>query len=144
MDLIDGEFLAGLLENSLVDGELGAVLAVVSGPNGEVAFASTGSDPEGVTPSVGTPIRMASISKLFLASTTLTLVDEGLLDLDEPIETYVSSISIHPDITARDLLQHSSGLTEYATGDEFLVMLVEDPARRWTVGETLGLVSTVR
>ena len=36
VDLIDGEFLAGLLENSLVDGELGAVLAVVSDRTGRL------------------------------------------------------------------------------------------------------------
>lgn len=67
-------------------------------------------------------IRVASISKSFTALAAMQLVQEGLLDLDEDINTYLSgrlnSLEVeirnpnHPDdiITVRQLLNHTSSI----------------------------------
>lgn len=56
-------------------------------------------------------IPLASASKLLSAATIMTVVDEGLLDLDAPISRYLRSVpEDKADITLRQLLSHTSGL----------------------------------
>ncbi|WP_169577669.1 serine hydrolase domain-containing protein [Sinimarinibacterium sp. CAU 1509] len=64
-----------------------------------------------------TAIRIASATKVPSAAAILTLVDDGLLDLDEPVATYIKQAgnpivwSIDKrKITMRMLLAHTSGL----------------------------------
>ena len=63
---------------------------------------------------------LASISKTFTASAVMQLVQAGIIDLDEPVVTYLPELSMHADlitgegdyekITARMLLAHASGI----------------------------------
>ncbi|WP_421740855.1 serine hydrolase domain-containing protein [Cellulomonas sp.] len=63
-------------------------------------------------------VRIGSNSKTFLAVALLQLVDEGKVDLDAPVETYLPGL-VHGDgvdgsaITVRQLLQHTSGIPNY-------------------------------
>ena len=55
--------------------------------------------------------RVGSITKTFVATVVLQLVDEGRLRLDDPVETWLPGVV--PDghrITVRHLLNHTSGL----------------------------------
>jgi len=69
-----------------------------------------------------TLFNIASTSKLFTAVAIMQLVEAGILDLDEPIVTYLPDFSMlpHPvfggdyrNITTRMLFTHTSGLHEY-------------------------------
>lgn len=65
----------------------------------------------------GDQIRIGSNTKTFTAVLLLQLVDEGLVTLDESVETYLPGVIRHPevsgaDITVRQLLQHTSGLPD--------------------------------
>ncbi|MGC4189778.1 MAG: serine hydrolase domain-containing protein [Thermomicrobiales bacterium] len=72
--------------------------------------------------------QVGSISKVFATTLAMTLVDEGKLDLDAPVITYVPDLPLgDPDargvITMRHLLSHSSGLegdrfANYGRGDD--------------------------
>lgn len=67
-----------------------------------------------------TLFQVGSISKIFTTTLAMTLVDEGLLDLDTPIVTYVPELALsdagaRERITARHLLTHTSGFY----GDRF-------------------------
>jgi CubicO group peptidase (beta-lactamase class C family) len=53
---------------------------------------------------------LASNSKMVTAGVLSRLEDQGLLDLDAPIVDYVDWATDNPDITAAQLLSHSSGL----------------------------------
>ncbi len=75
-----------------------------------------------------TVYHIGSISKLFTATAVMQLVAKGLIDLDEPIQTYLPEFSIkshfdqskYPPITARNLMTHHSGLSElYMNGSRF-------------------------
>jgi D-alanyl-D-alanine carboxypeptidase len=61
--------------------------------------------------------RIGSETKTFTASVVLQLVDEGAVDLDDPIETYLPGVLTAPYdgnvITVRQLLQHRSGIPDY-------------------------------
>ncbi len=64
--------------------------------------------------------RIASISKSMTAVAALQLYEQGVLDLDEPIATYLPDYpQQHASrITTRHLLLHSSGIGAYESGKE--------------------------
>lgn len=59
------------------------------------------------------PIRIASITKAFTGALVLTLVDDGLIDLDASASAYLPRLSLPEDITVRHLLNQRSGLADY-------------------------------
>ena len=60
--------------------------------------------------------RAGSITKTFVSTVVLQLVNERKVKLDEPIDEYLPSYGIDPRITVRMLLSHTSGLFNY-TGE---------------------------
>ena len=92
-----------------------------------------------------------SIGKLYTATLVMMLVDEGRLDLDVPIRTYLPDFEVHDAhardvVTPRDLLTHTSGfdgdhftdtgrgddaLTRYVTGCADLPQIA-DPGEIWS------------
>lgn len=57
---------------------------------------------------------LASVTKPIVATGVMQLVDAGLLDLDEPISRVIPEFRApdKPDVTARHLLSHTSGLQD--------------------------------
>lgn len=68
-----------------------------------------------------TQFRLASVSKLLAAATTLRLAEDGLLDIDADIRTYVPDWPDHDGavITLRQLAAHTSGVAHYDSGDRY-------------------------
>lgn len=65
--------------------------------------------------------RFASVSKIFAATATAKLAEEGKLDIDAPVQTFVSGLNPDwPPITARQLAANISGIPHYQDGDEAL------------------------
>lgn len=104
----------GLLEKYRVPG---AAIAVVH--DGEVAWAQGyGLADESVSMPVltKTVFQVASISKSITAWGVMRLVEEGHIDLDEPVEKYLTSWELpasdfdHQGVTVRRLLSHTAGL----------------------------------
>lgn len=69
----------------------------------------------GTVPTNG-KFRVGSITKTFIATVLLQLVDEGRLALDDPAGRYLPEYGLDQRITVRMLLQHTSGLFNY-TGE---------------------------
>lgn len=67
-----------------------------------------------------TRLRMGSIAKPMTALAAMQLVEQGLLDLDVPIQTYIPDYPKQPNtqITTRHLLSHTSGIGGYKDGRE--------------------------
>lgn len=65
--------------------------------------------------------RTASISKWFTATTAMTLVESGLLDLDKPVQTYCPKFPQKQwPITSRNLLTHTAGIRGYLDFEELI------------------------
>jgi CubicO group peptidase (beta-lactamase class C family) len=69
-----------------------------------------------VTPDTIYPV--ASISKSFIATCIMMLVEEGSLDLDRPVVQYLPDLLLHnqtltEQLTIRDMLSHRSGLPRH-------------------------------
>ncbi len=85
--------------------------------------------------------RIGSVSKTYTAVAALQLVDEGLLDLDAPISTYlpadlITNIDGADAVTTRQLLNMSSGLYEYLQ-DDFYDAVDANPTYAWTPTEIM-------
>ncbi|MDW3191389.1 MAG: serine hydrolase domain-containing protein [Cytophagales bacterium] len=63
-----------------------------------------------ITPA--TNMRMASVSKQFTALCALTLVEKGLISLDDPVTNYLP-YPVFKGISIEQLMKHSSGLPDY-------------------------------
>lgn len=57
--------------------------------------------------------RIGSVSKTFSAVVLLQLVDEGKVELDQPVNRYLPGLLPDDKITVRHLLTHRSGLADY-------------------------------
>ncbi|MFJ8519475.1 serine hydrolase domain-containing protein [Lysinibacillus xylanilyticus] len=67
---------------------------------------------------------IGSVSKMYAAAAVMKLVDEGKVDLDDPVVHYVPDFEMKDErykrITPRMLLNHSSGLQGTGYGNSFL------------------------
>src|SRR6185312_10464526 len=77
---------------------------------------------------------IGSIGKVYTTMLVMTLVDEGMLDLDVPVATYLPDLQLADEhardtITLRQLLSHQSGLfgdyyDDFGMGDDALARCV--------------------
>ncbi|HWQ47127.1 MAG TPA: serine hydrolase domain-containing protein, partial [Longilinea sp.] len=99
--------------------------ALVVAQDGQVLFSQSYGDAGHGQPVTGdTPFYIGSQSKSFTAMAIMQLVEQGLLDLNEPVQTYlpwfrVSDEQASQQITIRNLLQHTSGLSEEGYVENF-------------------------
>lgn len=110
------ERMQGLIE----DGFPAALASVITADGRREAVAvGKGNLESGAETPVDGEVRIGSNTKTYVATIVLQLVDDGQITLDEPIETYLPSLVAGDGIdgtkiTVRQLLQHTSGLPEYA------------------------------
>ena len=88
---------------------------------------------------------LQSISKTYLATSILMLKDQGKLDLDQPISTYLPSdlaalITQSEQMTVRMLLNHTSGIPEYNYLPEYITVLLQDPDYPFTPRDYMELI----
>lgn len=102
-----------VIEEELAKGEApGLIAAVVK--DGEVIYMKGAGYADvkkkaPVTPT--TQFMIGSVTKQFTAMATLILVEEGLVDLDEKVRTYLPDLTPAYDaVTVRHLLTHTSGI----------------------------------
>jgi D-alanyl-D-alanine carboxypeptidase len=82
-------------------------------------------------------IRIGSNTKSFTTTAILQLVDQGRLDLDDPIETYVAGVPNGDQITIRQLGMMRSGLPDYT--EQVIWRWADQPQRQWTAEELLAI-----
>lgn len=119
----------------------GAAVAVVL--DGEIVEHAVGvlSTATGVEATLESVFQIGSITKAWTATMVMQLVDDGLIELDEPIRTYLPEFRLSDDsaagtITVRHLLTHQAGFegdifTDTGRGDDaiekFVDLLAEIP-----------------
>lgn len=114
----------------------GATAALLHG--GEVvarAAAGLANVRSGVETTVDTVFQIGSITKVWTATIVLAFADEGRLDIDAPVATYLPEFAVaDPEVsrtvTLRHLLSHSSGIAgdhfhDTGRGDDNLARYVE-------------------
>lgn len=118
-----GSAEAGALDTAAIDDYIDDYTERNGLPGGSVAVVKDGatvyergfgegSDGEAVTET--TRLRTESLSKSVTAFAVLQLVDEGLVDLDQPVRTYLPEVELDDErideVTVRQILSHTSGI----------------------------------
>jgi D-alanyl-D-alanine carboxypeptidase len=86
-------------------------------------------------------IVIASITKTMTGAVILQLAEEGRLDLDDAISRWLEPRpNIDPNITIRQLLNHTNGLANYTTNGDLVAAINADPAHVFTAEELLEFV----
>jgi CubicO group peptidase (beta-lactamase class C family) len=116
----------------------GAVLAVWQDGEETVFPAGVINKNTGVEVTGDTLFQIGSVSKVWTATLVMMLVDEGVLELDAPVRTYlpefkVADPEVTEKVTLRHLLSHTSGIggdhiIDTGRGDDVLERYVESCA----------------
>ncbi|MEM1083163.1 MAG: serine hydrolase domain-containing protein [Verrucomicrobiota bacterium] len=130
------------------DHRIDVVLKETACPAALVAVAEPGSPPEihslgQLAPNderplpTDTPMRIGSVTKLFVGTLILRLADDGTLSLDNRISSYVDGIPGGDTITLEMLGHHRSGLPDSIRNAAFRKAIVDRPDHLWTPKEIL-------
>lgn len=122
------------------DADGGAVVVMTRG-EATLSFAAGRAGAFADDLSKDTPLRVGSISKTFVATMVMQLVDDGLVDVDQPLTTYLPETSIGAETTLRSLLGHTSGIANYTDESRFFEDVLADPERTFSIDEVLGYVA---
>jgi CubicO group peptidase (beta-lactamase class C family) len=132
-------------------GVVGASLAIAYGDDevvGATGVLNRRTHEPATTDSV---FQIGSITKVWTATLVMQLVDEGVVDLDEPVVTYLPEFKVADDeltqqVTTRHLLSHTSGIAgdffpDTGRGDDCLekfVALMADLPASHPLGATMS------
>jgi CubicO group peptidase (beta-lactamase class C family) len=133
----------------------GATLGVLDGDEVSVVAAGTANRNTGVEVTPDTLFQIGSITKVWTATLVMMLVDEGVLDLDAPVVTYlpefkVADADVTAKVTLRDLLSHRSGIggdhiLDTGRGDDTLERYLEtctEIGQEHDLGATMSYCNT--
>jgi D-alanyl-D-alanine carboxypeptidase len=131
---------ADMTANTTSPGQMMAVL----GPDTDLAAAAGAYDFGGQPLAADASFRIASVTKTFTSAAIYRLVEMGELSLDDTLVSAGTLTEILDllrgdgysveEITIAQVLNHSSGLYDYAFGEgsTFSAVVTESPARVWT------------
>lgn len=140
--------------NAFLESRLLGIMEQYGVPGAVIAMSMPGTEPQILELGVANletnePIsadmhfRIASITKTFVATVVLQLVDEGELTLENTVSEILPKLNVvNADIvTVRNLLQMRSGLPQAASNPDFMQILADDPATEVTIDQIFGLVA---
>ena len=117
----------------------GVIVGVWIPGQGEWVYASGVSDTATNIPiSVFDRTRIASITKTYVATVVLQLIEEGKLSLDTTLDRFAPYVPLASQITIRYLLNHTSGLATYS-GEAFTSVFLNNPKTVWTPRQLVDL-----
>jgi CubicO group peptidase (beta-lactamase class C family) len=116
-------FLDGYVANAMADQYPPGMMVAIATRDAVFVKAYGLADAEkNIRASDTTLFRIASISKTFVWAAVMMLVDEGKIDLDADVDTYLKTVKVgqrgQPPVTMRDLMAHRPGF-EDTFGDFF-------------------------
>ncbi|UOQ69738.1 serine hydrolase domain-containing protein [Hymenobacter volaticus] len=139
--------LRQVLQRYAAAGLPGCVVAVYSPTEGYWADAAGFAQIETRTPMQVCHLQYGqSVAKTYAAAALLLLHEEGKVQLDAPITEYLPGTLSRklPDadkITVRMLLNHTSGLPDYASNANYLAYLLQHPQHRFSSADYLDYLA---
>lgn len=91
-------------------------LSFLVAQNGQIIFEKyqgTAHRRKDIKMAADTPLHIASVSKVLTATAVLELIDAGKIELDQKVNTILTGFP-YEDVTVKTLLNHRSGLQNYA------------------------------
>ncbi len=141
---LEAETLDELLDEGVKQGLPGVILLVDRpGTDNDFLGARGSADIDaGLALTPDARFRVASNTKTFVGLALAQLEVEGVLQLDDPVATWLGpevlgNIENAQDVSVRQLLNHTSGIFEYLDNESFWDVVAADPPHAWTLDEAL-------
>ncbi|MFJ6656711.1 serine hydrolase domain-containing protein [Streptomyces sp. NPDC091377] len=126
-------------------GPPGAIAVLQRGRETRVVRAGIADVRSGRPPWPGDHMRIASTAKAFSGAVALSLVDRGVLGLDDMLRDRLPQLPRHwGSVTLRQMLHHTSGLPDYTESPRLREILTEDPHHRFDSRRLLDFVAEER
>jgi D-alanyl-D-alanine carboxypeptidase len=90
---------------------------------------------------VSSHFRIASITKTFVATAILQLVDEKRISLSDHLARYISGIPYGDQITIAQLLGMTSGVYDYVNDADFSSSYVANPLLPFSLSQVIDIIS---
>ena len=132
--------LRQVLDSVRVEMEIRGVSATVIFPDGSRWTGVSGVAYDTVVITEATVFEAGSVTKTFTGALAVQLVADGLLDLDASIATWLPDLANADQMTLRQLLNHTSGMSDVFDNPAFIPQIMMNPSRVWTAGEVLEQV----
>jgi D-alanyl-D-alanine carboxypeptidase len=129
------------VESAMEKNDLKAALVRVTQNGEEVATVVRGESMTGVPATEDMHFRSGAVAISYLATVLLQLVDEDVVELDDPIDAWLPDLPASDRITLRMLANSTSGYVDYAYMDSFIDTLFKDPFREWTPDELIEMAT---
>ncbi len=120
-----------ILQKNVDNGLPGVAVSFYSAKEGNWAHSEGYSNIERKVPLKNSDLHyLQSVTKTYMAVAILKLMEEKQLDLNDDISKYLGAGSIgslaKKGITVKMLLNHTSGIQDYATNPEFMAFVMSD------------------
>ncbi len=89
--------------------------------------------------------KLGSITKMMIGVLTMKLVEEGKVNLDDPISKWIDAdvlknIKNADQVSIRNCLQHTTGIYDIITSSGFYLAVLSNPNKHWTSEELLSFI----
>lgn len=130
------------------------IMAHVEAPDIDISWSGVAgySDKNGADLKKGQPVLIASNTKTYVSAAILRLVEQRKLSLNQSIDSLVFEHTNSKLVTEGydtgaikvvNLLNHTSGIHDYAVTDEYMQMVKSDPLHHYTRDEQIDLVMRI-
>ena len=131
----DAATVLEVAEQAMDDDGLRTVLISVERGGEQLVTAALGESVDGVPADPQQRFFDGAVVFSHLGTLMLQLADEGVLEMDEPIDTYVDGVPGGDRLTPRMLMSSTSGLADFVPMDAWIDQLYDDPFRPFTDAE---------
>lgn len=92
---------------------------------------------------LGQTFRAGSLSKSLVSTMVMQMVEEGSVELDAPLSTYLPDFAVGGEASIAQLLSHQSGLANYTAQPAFFPAALADPTKSLSPEDVLEYVDGV-
>lgn len=136
--LSDRSMIISMMKDSRAAMKSPGWIVGVNTPSARHEYAGGEADPgQGIPMQSDELIRIGSVTKTFTATLALMLCEDGLLSLDEKLEEYFPEFPQSGEITIRQLLKHTSGITTWDE-DEEIRMQIYHGTGEWNIDKLIA------
>ena len=139
------EGIVAIAQQAMIESHLRAVILRVTVDGRNVVTKAFGVSAGNRPATTAMHFRNGAVAISYIATLLLQLVDDGVVDLDEPISRWLPELPNSGRVTLRMLANMTAGYPDYVQNSEFRKENAADVYRQWTSQELIDLgLSTPR
>ena len=130
--------IVAIAESVMADLDLRATILRVAIDGDEVVTAALGESITGVPATTDMRFRNGAVAISLISTLMLTLVDDGVFGLDDPIDTWLPDLPETDAATFRMLTNMTAGYRDHVGNIDFVNAVQDDPFRAFTSDDLIG------